>query len=180
MMSETFRIFGIDPGSRITGFSVLEVPRGVVSLKKVHIVAVGAIRSKTTLSHSERTGYLHEAVHQLAQKYQPEVCVIERAFTGVNPQSALRLGETRGAIIAAVRRLSITVAEITPTEVKKTITGHGHATKEQLAAALKYLINFELGDLPLDASDAIAIGLSYGLSLGFRSPTPRPRHDALG
>ncbi len=178
--SETFRIFGIDPGSRICGFGVLEIPRGVVSLKRVRLVAVGAIRSKTTLPHSERTGYLHDAIHQLASQYAPEICVIERAFTGINPQSALRLGETRGAVIAAVRRLGITVAEITPTEVKKTITGQGHATKEQLAAALKYLLNFELGDLPLDASDAVAIGLSYGLSLGFRSPSPRPRHDALG
>lgn len=175
----TYRIIGIDPGSRITGFGVLEIPRGAVNLKRIQIVAVGVIRSKTTLAHSERTGYLHEAVHQLAEQYKPEICVIERAFTGVNPQSALRLGETRGAVIAAVRRLRIEVAEITPTEVKKTITGQGHATKEQVAAALKYLLQFELGDLPLDASDAVAIGLSYGLSLSFRSPSLGSRHDAL-
>jgi crossover junction endodeoxyribonuclease RuvC len=177
---DVFRIIGIDPGSRITGFGVLELPRGAINLKRVQLVAVGAIRSKASLPHSERTGYLHEAIHQLAGQYKPEICVIERAFTGVNPHSALRLGETRGAVIAAVRRHGIQVAEITPTEVKKTITGQGHATKEQIAAALKYLLQFELGDLPHDASDAVAIGLSYGLSLGIRSPSPRPRHDALG
>ncbi|MDQ3232208.1 MAG: crossover junction endodeoxyribonuclease RuvC, partial [Pseudobdellovibrionaceae bacterium] len=67
-----FRIIGIDPGSRITGFAGLELPRGSINLKRVHIVAVGVIRSKTTLPHSERTGYLHEAVHQLAGQYKPE------------------------------------------------------------------------------------------------------------
>jgi crossover junction endodeoxyribonuclease RuvC len=177
---DTFRIIGIDPGSRIMGFGILEMPRGAISLKRVQVVAVGVIRSKASLPHCERTGYLHDAVHQLSEQYKPEICVIERVFTGINPYSALRLGETRGAVIAAVRRLGIQIAEIAPTEVKKTITGQGHATKEQVAAALQYLLQFERGDLPLDASDAVAIGLSYGLSLGIRSPSPRPRHDALG
>jgi crossover junction endodeoxyribonuclease RuvC len=175
--SETLRIFGIDPGSRITGFGILELPRGIVSLKRIRLVAVGVIRAKASLPHSERTGHLHEALHQLASQYKPEICVIERAFTGINPHSALRLGETRGAVISAVRRLSIEVAEITPTEVKKIITGQGHASKEQVALAIKYLLNYERGELPHDATDAVAIGLSYSLSLGVRQPTSKNRQN---
>ncbi|MCX6127568.1 MAG: crossover junction endodeoxyribonuclease RuvC [Proteobacteria bacterium] len=163
--TDSFRILGLDPGSRITGFGILELPRGIVNIKKIRLVAVGVLKCKATLAHSERTGYLHDAVYQLAAKYCPEICVIERAFTGINPLSALRLGETRGALIAAVRRLDVRVAEIAATEVKKTITGHGHASKEQLAMALQYLLHFDRAELPLDASDAVAIGLSYGLSL---------------
>lgn len=174
----SFRILGLDPGSRITGFGVLEIPHGAINIKNVRLVAVGVIKSQATLAHSERTGYLHEAVFQLAEKYAPKICVIERAFTGINPHSALRLGETRGALIAAVRRLEIKVAEISPTEVKKIITGHGHASKEQIALALQYLLKFDRANLPLDASDAVAIGLSYSLSLGVQS-FPARTHSAV-
>jgi crossover junction endodeoxyribonuclease RuvC len=161
-----FRIIGIDPGSRITGFGIIEVPAGVVSVKNVRLIAAGVLRSQATLPHHERSGHLHDAMFQLAEKYTPEWCAIEKAFTGINPNSALRLGETRGALIAAVRRLNIKVGELTPTHVKKTITGQGHATKEQIAEALKYLVGFDRGTLPFDASDAIAIALSHALSLG--------------
>ncbi len=170
MTGDHFRILGIDPGSRITGFGILQLPRGAVNLKNIQLVAVGTLKSKSTLTPSERTGYLHEALYTLASQYNPEICVIEKAFTGINPHSALRLGETRGALIAAVRRLGITVAEITPTQVKKIITGQGHADKEQIATALRYLLGFDRGNLPPDASDAVAIGLSYGLSLGHQLP----------
>ena len=166
------RILGIDPGSRITGFGILQFPRGPVSLRTIQVIAVGTLRSKSTLSSSERTGYLHEALFQLASQFQPHICVLEKAFFGVNAHSALRLGETRGALIAAVRRLSIQVEELTPTQVKKTITGQGHATKEQIAAALKYLLAFDRGELPADASDAVAIGLSYGLSFNSMKLAP--------
>ena len=170
--SEHIRILGIDPGSRITGFGILQVPRGPVNFSNIRLIAVGTLKSKTSLSATERTGYLHEAVYGIAVQYSPHICVIEKAFTGINPFSALRLGETRGAMIAAVRRLGIEVAEITPTQVKKTITGQGHADKEQVAAALRYLLAFDRGKLPADASDAVAIGLSYGLSLGMQALRP--------
>ncbi len=172
------RILGVDPGSRITGFGILQFPRGTVSLRTIQVIAVGTLRSKSTLSSSERTGYLHEALYQLASQFQPQICVLEKAFTGINPHSALRLGETRGALIAAVRRLSIRVEELTPTQVKKTITGQGHATKEQIALALKYLLSFDRGELPADASDAVAIGLSYGLSFNSLNLAPKPPIDA--
>jgi crossover junction endodeoxyribonuclease RuvC len=161
-----YRIIGIDPGSQITGFGILEMPNGMVNIKKIRLIAAGVLKSQTKLPHYDRSGYLHEAMYQLTEKYQPEWCAIEKAFVGMNVYSALRLGETRGALIAAVRRHVIKIAEITPTQVKKTITGQGHATKDQVAAALKYLLGFDRGNLPHDASDAIAIALSHALSLG--------------
>lgn len=163
----SYRIMGVDPGSRITGFGIIQVPKGVVDIRRIQVLAVGTLKTQAAHSPSQRTGYLHEALYSLASEYKPDICVIEKAFSRINPLSALRLGETRGALIAAVRRLGIEVAEITATQVKKTITGQGHAEKEQVAHALRYLLNFDRGDLPFDASDAVAIGLTYGLSLGF-------------
>ncbi|MBC7659736.1 MAG: crossover junction endodeoxyribonuclease RuvC [Chitinophagaceae bacterium] len=170
----SYRIIGIDPGSQITGFGILEIPSGIVNIKKIRLIAAGVLKSQTKLPHYDRSGYLHDAMFQLTEKYQPEWCAIEKAFAGVNINSALRLGETRGALIAAVRRHKIQVAELTPTHVKKTVTGQGHASKDQVAAALKYLIGFDRGDLPHDASDAIAIALSHALSLGAYTALPKP------
>lgn len=161
-----YRVIGIDPGSQVTGFGILEIPEGIVNLKKIRLIAAGVLKSQAKLAHYDRSGYLHEAMFQLTEKYQPEWCAIEKAFVGINVHSALRLGETRGALIAAVRRHHIQVAEVTPTQVKKTITGQGHATKDMVATALKYLLGFDRGELPHDASDAIAIALSHALSLG--------------
>lgn len=186
-MSQTpnsYRIIGIDPGSNITGFGILEIPSGIVNIKKIRLVAAGVLKTQSKLAHFDRSGYLHDAMFQLTEKYQPEWCAIEKAFVGININSALRLGETRGALIAAVRRHKIQVAEITPTQVKKSVTGQGHASKEQVAAALKYLIGFELGDLPHDASDAIAIALSHALSLGAYTAasriSPSPSNASVG
>ncbi|MBC7531995.1 MAG: crossover junction endodeoxyribonuclease RuvC [Oligoflexus sp.] len=170
---DTYRIIGIDPGSQITGFGILEIPSGIVNIKKIRLVAAGVLKSQSKLPHHDRSGYLHDAMFQLTEKYQPEWCAIEKAFAGININSALRLGETRGALIAAVRRHKIQVAELTPTHVKKSVTGQGHASKDQVAAALKYLLGFDRGDLPHDASDAIAIALSHALSLGTYTAVPR-------
>lgn len=180
-----YRVIGIDPGSLVTGFGILEIPSGLVNIKKIRLIAAGVLKSQPKLPHYDRSGYLHEAMFQLTEKYQPEWCAIEKAFVGINVNSALRLGETRGALIAAVRRHRINIAEITPTQVKKSITGQGHASKEQVAAALKYLLGFDRGDLPHDASDAIAIALSHALSLGtytavIKNICPSPTNAAVG
>ena len=83
----------------------------------------------------------------------------------MNPQSAIKLGLIRGAIITAVSRLNISICELAPTKIKKIITGNGHAAKEDVARSLKVLLNYELGSLSYDASDALAIALSCGLTL---------------
>lgn len=165
-----YRILGIDPGSKITGFCILAAPyssgksTGMFQPSLIKVIDAGVIRPHYKLSHSERYGQLHNTLHQIAMERKPDVCVIERAFTGINPNSALRLGETRGALISAVRRLSIDVAELSPTQIKKITTGQGHATKEQIARAMQILLGFERGDLPFDVTDAMAIALSHALS----------------
>ena len=174
-----YRILGIDPGSKITGFCILAVPAslqkglGMFQPSLIKVIDAGVIRPNYKLSHSERAGQLHNTLHQIAAERQPHVCVIERAFTGINPKSALRLGETRGALISAVRRLNIDVEELSPTQVKKITTGQGHATKEQIARAMQMLLGFERGDLPFDVTDAMAIALCHALSA-------TPKHQERG
>ncbi|SMF79351.1 crossover junction endodeoxyribonuclease RuvC [Pseudobacteriovorax antillogorgiicola] len=174
-------ILGIDPGSQITGFCVLR-PGKHQNLRDFRVLDAGIIRPRRTLSHSERLGQIHEAIHQLTCQFQPSVCVIEKGYTGINHNSALRLGETRGAIIAAVQRERTPVVESTPTEVKKTVTGNGHASKEDISLSLKCLIGFDRGGLPFDVTDAVAIALSYGMKVGITERIERlnlnPRAEA--
>ena len=133
------------------------------------LAEAGVIKSNLKLSHAERIGLLHDSLVSLIEELQPDVVVLEKAFYGVNVSSALKLGETRGALIAAARRFSLPVRELTPASVKKTIAGNGRASKEEVNLALRTLLKFELGSLPHDVSDAVALALCYGLSYAFES-----------
>lgn len=158
-------ILGIDPGSKLTGFGVLSSHPN--KSRSFWVKDAGVIRPTTQKSHSDRLGEIHEAVYNLIAECKPEVCVIEKGFTGINHHSALRLGETRGAIISAARRLEVKIVETAPTTVKKNVTGQGHASKEAISLSLKALLGFDRGGLPYDVTDAVAIALSYGMSSAF-------------
>lgn len=156
---------GLDPGSRCTGFVILDVLRPMpFRASDFRILDAGALQPSRHLSHADRLGLIHNEVFKLAERWLPCISVIEQAFIGINYASALRLGESRGSLIAALRRLAIPVAEISPTAVKKAVAGSGQATKLMVYEALKAQMKFDLGKLPLDVSDAIAIGVGYGLN----------------
>ena len=159
-------IAGIDPGSRVAGYAII---RSRIAAPRIpldyEVLDAGILRTTGGLPMVERISLLHEAVHEVLASYQVGVCVLEKAFFDKNVSTALRLGEVRGAFIAAAGRCQVSVREITPAEVKKTIVGNGRATKEQVSLSLKTLMGFDRGSLPHDASDAVAIALSYGLRL---------------
>lgn len=162
---EVVKILGIDPGSKVTGFCLLGCKKdaNIFSPSSMKIIDAGAIRPNKNASHSERTGQLHNSLYEIVKTHRPDLCVIERAFTGINPHSALRLGETRGALISAARRLNVPIEEVSPTQVKKTTTGQGHASKEQIARAVELLLGFKRGNLTFDVTDAIAIALCQAM-----------------
>ncbi len=162
---QPMRIVGIDPGSRYVGFACIEAKkREPILPKDFKIIDVMTLKPDLNRSFNHRIGTLHTAVYELLVQYKPKVTVIEAAFFGINAQSALKLGQVRGAFISAVYRTKGKAAEISPNQVKKQITGNGHANKQQVSAALKHLLGFEQNHLSSDASDALAIALSYGLS----------------
>lgn len=162
-------VLGIDPGSRCAGYAFIRA-RGASTMqpRDFEILDAGLLRAHVDLPAWQRIGLLHEAIYDLMQKHRPEVCVLEKAFCDKNVASALRLGEVRGAFIAAAGRAMVGVEEITPSEVKKTITGNGRADKESVSLTLKALIGFDRGRLPHDVTDALAISLCYGLRLANR------------
>lgn len=159
------KILGIDPGSRVVGFSLLGATKvKPLSPKDWVVLDVGVIRASTDLAMPVRLGQIHSAVFDLLSEMRPQYAAIEKAFHGVNAATALKLGEARGAILAAFARHTTPVIEITPAEVKRIIAGNGAATKEQVYQALQTLLRFERGRLPLDASDALAIAFAAALT----------------
>lgn len=161
-------IIGIDPGSRVVGFAILRAKVAKPRMPRDFVVVdAGVIKTNVDLSMPERLGHIHDAVHGLTAELSPTHCAIEKAFYGVNASSALKLGEARGAIVAAVRRHGLAVFEITPAEVKRTIACAGAASKEDVCRAVTALLGFDRGKLPFDATDAVAIALACGLNLNY-------------
>jgi crossover junction endodeoxyribonuclease RuvC len=164
MLKAGQRIFGVDPGSQVAGFAVIEAKRSQpFRPEDFCLLDVGVVRLPRRLRLNERLGHLHQAMHSIGQRWQPRFCVIEQSFVGINVHSALRLGEARGAVASATEGLGVITYEITPAKVKQAIAGSGRASKEDVRLALARLLRQETAHLPLDASDALAIALAFGI-----------------
>jgi crossover junction endodeoxyribonuclease RuvC len=147
------RILGIDPGSRITGFGVIDVVAG----KNLHVES-GTVRPKLE-SLPERLGELFRGVREVIAQSAPDQVAIENVFMHRNADSALKLGQARGAIIAAAIESGVPVFEYTPAEIKQAVVGKGGAAKEQVQHMVRLLLN--LGELQADQADALACALCH-------------------
>lgn len=159
--AQPVRILGLDPGSLVTGFGVLDVgPTGT------RYVASGGIRAGRG-ALAERLQVIFRHVAELVESYAPGEVAVERVFMHVNPDSALKLGQARGAAICGATVGGASVHEYTPREVKLAVTGTGAAEKAQVQHMVKALLAVE-GRLGADAADALAIALchSHHLALG--------------
>lgn len=145
------KILGIDPGSRITGFGLIEANR-----LKFTYLSSGCIRTQGELTARITTIFIEVA--QIITQHQPDVVVIERAFMRPdrpNPDAAIKLGHARGAIISAAGSNQILMAEYSPNQIKKAVVGRGHASKEQVSFMVCKLL--KLNKSPqADAADALA------------------------
>lgn len=160
------RILGADPGSRIMGFGLIACPGSPSpAINTYQVIDAGVIKAKSSARATDRVAAIHLQFYELLKVLAPDFLFIESAFFGLNPQSALRLGEARGALISAAAHYRIPVSEVSPTSVKKTITGNGHADKAAVANCVKLLLNMPAQQLPADVTDALGIALSGAISL---------------
>ena len=149
---------GIDPGTAVCGFGVVELRDGGVRL-----VDAGCIRTPSETSDAERLLQLHGALRTLIAEHRPERVGIERLFFQRNVQTAMTVGQARGVALLAAAEAHVPIDEPTPNEVKQTICGNGSADKAQVAAMVQRLLKVSLAGVPDDATDAlaIAIGCAY-------------------
>lgn len=147
-------ILGIDPGSRITGYGIVRD-----SGRGCEYVASGCIRTGSGELH-ERLKIIYRGVREVIQAYHPVTMGIEKVFMARNADSALKLGQARGAAIVAVVEEGLDVSEYSATQVKQAIVGTGGASKEQVQMMVMHLL--KLTQKPqIDASDALAIALCH-------------------
>ncbi len=151
------RVVGIDPGSVITGFGIIETD-GIRNFHLDH----GHIRVEGE-DLPEKLGYIYFKITELVEKWQPEEAGIEQVFMSNNAMSALKLGQARGAAICAMVHKGVKVSEYTPRLVKQAVVGSGAASKEQVQHMIKTLLNTE-GKMQADAADALAIAVCHSHS----------------
>lgn len=167
------RVLGIDPGSRCSGFAVVE-EQG----RSVRLLAHGVARPKPG-DLGVRLAALIETVAEVAEEWSPEQVALERAFVGKSMSSALRLGEVRGALLAFAGSRELPVFDYPPATVKLTVAGAGNATKAVVARAVSGTLREE--HAAGDATDAIAVALCHLRQGGFsaRATETGPRRSRL-
>ena len=131
----------------------------------VRLIECGVVRTRSSESLAVRLGTLFDGVTALIERHRPDAVAVEGLFHGRNARSALILGHARGVVLLAATRAGLPVAEISPAEVKRAVTGTGAATKAQVAAMVKRLLNLVAAPKPADAADGVAIALTHLLRL---------------
>jgi crossover junction endodeoxyribonuclease RuvC len=149
------RILGIDPGSRVCGYGVVEV-----RARSLHYVECGVLTASADRATEARLGEIARGLREVIDELAPDVVAVEDVFVHQNPRSALALAQARGMALAVVGIAGLKVASYPPAFVKKTIAGSGGAAKEQIGRMVCALIG--LATLPrADASDALAVAIAH-------------------
>ena len=154
MSGPPFRVLGIDPGSRSTGYGVLEI-----SNRRAHYVPSGCISAQQA-ELPQRLGTIFHGISQIISEFAPTTIAIESVFMAKNAASALKLGQARGVAIAAGVARDLPVFEYAARQVKQAVVGTGRANKEQVAHMVRVLLQLP-GTPKADAADALAIALCH-------------------
>ncbi len=151
-------ILGIDPGTTILGYGIIEVRE-----KKMHLVTLGVLHLEKIEDHHLKLQKIFERTVQLIDGFHPDELAIEAPFFGKNVQSMLKLGRAQGVAIAAALSRQLPVTEYAPRKIKQSITGNGAASKEQVAAMLQRELRIPEADMPakLDATDGLAAAVCH-------------------
>ena len=147
------RILGIDPGSRNTGYGIIDTPK--------KYIASGTIRLQA-LDMPDRLQTIFDDLTTIIQKYEPNCVVIEQVFFYKNAQSALKLGYARGVAMLAAKKAHCSVFEYAPRAMKQAVTGHGNASKEDIQNMVQNILNLS-GKPNVDAADALGLAICHQL-----------------
>lgn len=147
------RILGVDPGSRITGYGIIDAPKKYIASGTIRLQAVDM---------PERLNTIFDDLTTIIQKYEPNCVVIEQVFFYKNAQSALKLGYARGIAMLAAKKAHCPVFEYTPRAMKQAVTGHGNAAKEDIQNMVQNILNLS-GRPTVDAADALGLAICHQL-----------------
>jgi crossover junction endodeoxyribonuclease RuvC len=149
------RILGIDPGLQITGYGVIDVAG-----PRPRLIDGGVIRLNPKTTIPDRLVELEIELESLVNEHKPDVCAVEQLYSHyAHPRTAILMGHARGVILLVARRHAIQVQEFAANRVKQSLTGHGHASKQQMQRAIQGFWNLKSVPEPPDVADALAVAL---------------------
>jgi crossover junction endodeoxyribonuclease RuvC len=160
---------GIDPGTRIVGYGIIDAEG-----TRFKAVAFGAVRIKEAMAFSDRLKHIYTELGRLIDEYKPAAVATEEIFYHKSVPSSVKIGEGRGVAILAAAMKNIPVEIYPSTMIKKSVTGNGHASKEQVQEMVRRIFCLEKAPSPSDASDALAIAVCHAHRAAFGLKT-RPR-----
>jgi crossover junction endodeoxyribonuclease RuvC len=149
-------VLGIDPGTIVTGFGVVEQDE-----HGMRLLAVGSVRNTSRTPLSERLKEIHSETVRLIELHRPDEVAVENVFQSKNVKSALKLGHARGVALLAAAQESRPIFEYAPREVKQSVVGNGGATKRQVASMVDRLLGLDGRDMLEDESDAVAVAICH-------------------
>ena len=168
-MTQVTRILGVDPGSRLTGWGIIDLIGN-----QMRSVAHGTLKIARTYGTAEvdldqRLLLIHRGLAEVIQLHRPHVMSVEKVFFAKNAVSALKLGQARGAVILTGAIAGLPFHEYSVSEVKAAVTGHGQADKEQVAKMVAMLTGLNVKEFAtLDASDGMALAICHAQNLAAR------------
>ncbi len=155
-MNSRYKILGVDPGTIALGYAVIEINN-----KEISLSCVGTIDLKKFPDHQTKLKEIYLQLQEIIETYLPTQMAVESPFYGKNVQSMLKLGRAQGVSIAAGITMGLNIVEYSPKKIKQSITGNGNASKEQVASMVQSMINKDLSEISLDASDALATAITH-------------------
>lgn len=150
------RVLGIDPGTAITGYGVVEETGGELVLR-----TFGAIRTPADHPLPARLQAIYRELRELAHTWQPDAAAVEELFFSRNARTAMSVGQARGVALLAMADAGLSIAEYTPTAVKQAVTGYGTADKAQMQEMVRLLLGLTESPRPDDAADALAVAICH-------------------
>ncbi|MBC2857239.1 crossover junction endodeoxyribonuclease RuvC, partial [Cetobacterium sp. 2A] len=154
------RVLGIDPGTAIVGYSILDFDKNKLSL-----VEYGCIYTSKDLAIEDRLCQIFEELENIIKKFSPKHMAVEDLFFFKNSKTVISVGQARGVILLAGKRNGLDVQSYTPLQVKMGITGYGRAEKKQIQIMVQKILNLSEIPKPDDAADAIAVAITHINSL---------------
>ena len=154
------RILGIDPGLRLTGFACLEAARTTRTVAQATLIEAGVIRLNGKLPVADRLVELETDLAEIIERTRPRALSVEKLYAHyAHPTTAIVMGHARGVVLLQARKSGLDVIELGATEVKKSLTGNGHASKLQMQESVRMQLGLPGRPEPADVADAIAIAL---------------------
>jgi crossover junction endodeoxyribonuclease RuvC len=154
------RVFGVDCGTELTGYGVVEVDEAART-PRLRYLCAGAVRLAKKDRTAARLAQVYAELTALIHLWQPETVAIEEVFFSANAKSALKLGQVRGVALLAAANCGVEVAEYAPLKIKNAVVGYGLAAKGQVQFMVARLLELERAPEPADAADALAVAICH-------------------